>query len=113
MRLEHDSALIIEWFQYNYMKLNTDKCHLLVSGYKHEHTWVKLENEKLWEDSTVKLLGVHIDSQLKFDNHVSIICNKAGWKLSALRRIVQYLSFNKKRTLLKSFIESRCFTAGR
>ena len=33
-RLQHDSFLAIEWFQNNYMKLNEDKCYLLVRGYK-------------------------------------------------------------------------------
>ena len=31
-RLEHDSHLTIEWFERNYMKVNLEKCHLLVSG---------------------------------------------------------------------------------
>ena len=35
-RLEHDSMLATEWFESNYMKLNGDKCHLFLSGYKHE-----------------------------------------------------------------------------
>ena len=26
--LGHDKALVIEWFEINYMKLNKDKCHL-------------------------------------------------------------------------------------
>ena len=30
-RLEHDSHLVIEWFESNYTKLNQDKCNLLVS----------------------------------------------------------------------------------
>ena len=30
-RLEHNSELAIAWFEMNYMKLNTDKCHLLIS----------------------------------------------------------------------------------
>lgn len=107
LRLEHDFALAIEWFQYNYMKLNTDKCHLLVSGNKHEHTWVKLENQMIWEEKSVKLLGINIDSQLKCDNHVLLICLKAGRKLSALTRLLQYLSFKIKRMLLKSFFESQ------
>ena len=34
--LEHDSLLVMEWFEWNYMKLNADKCHLLISGHKHE-----------------------------------------------------------------------------
>ena len=32
-RLKHDSYLAIEWFESRYMKLNQDKCHLLLSGY--------------------------------------------------------------------------------
>ena len=34
--LEHDSMLATEWFESNFMKLNGDKCHLLLSGDKHE-----------------------------------------------------------------------------
>ena len=29
VRLENDSTLAVLWFESNYMKLNTDKCHLL------------------------------------------------------------------------------------
>ena len=36
MCLEHDSALPVCWFESNYMKLNTDKFHLIISGNKHE-----------------------------------------------------------------------------
>ena len=32
--LEHNSELVVAWFEINYVKLNTDKCHLLVSGNK-------------------------------------------------------------------------------
>ena len=39
-KLEQNFALAISWFESNYMKLNTDECHLLVSGTKYEHTWV-------------------------------------------------------------------------
>ena len=31
-KLEHDVALIAEWSESNYMKLNQDKCHFLFSG---------------------------------------------------------------------------------
>ena len=27
--LEHDSLLLIEWFEHNHTKLNQEKCHLL------------------------------------------------------------------------------------
>ena len=32
--LEVDTNILIKWFENNYLKLNTDKCHLLVSNYK-------------------------------------------------------------------------------
>ena len=35
--MEHDSLLATEWFENNHMKLNQEKCHHLVSGYKHEY----------------------------------------------------------------------------
>ena len=35
-RLEHDSLLSIEWCQNNCMKLNQEKCNILVSGNKFE-----------------------------------------------------------------------------
>ena len=31
-RLEHEVFLALEWFETNNMKLNKNKCHLLVSG---------------------------------------------------------------------------------
>ena len=43
MRLEHDSALAVCWFESNYMKLNTDKCHLIISGNKHGSFWADRE----------------------------------------------------------------------
>ena len=47
-RLEHDNFLAIEWLQINYMKLNEDKCHLLVEGYKHESMAVKIGDARVW-----------------------------------------------------------------
>ena len=48
-RLEHDSHLATVWFQQNYMKLNEGKCHLLISGFKHEIIWANVGGEKIWE----------------------------------------------------------------
>lgn len=107
LRLKHDSALALAWFECNYMKLNTDKCHLLMAGNKIEDTWVKIGENKLWETGKVKLLGINIDNQLKFDHHVLNLCAKANQKLSALTRMARFLSFEKRRTLFKAFFESQ------
>ena len=73
-RLKHDSFLAIDWFQNNYMKLNKDKCHLLVGGYKHGSIWAKAGDARIWKSNKQKLLGIHIDRKLFFDKHVSNLC---------------------------------------
>ena len=83
-RLEHDTLIAVEWFGWNYMKLNENKCHLLIAGLKHEHIWAKAGDAKIWESECQKLLGIYIDRNLSFNHHVSNLCIKAGRKLSAL-----------------------------
>ena len=36
-KLECDALIAIEWFECNYMNLNSDTCHFVVAGNKHEH----------------------------------------------------------------------------
>ena len=106
-RLEHDTSLAVEWFENNLMKLNQGKCHLLVSGRKHETVWAKIGETKIWESNKQKLLGVVIDRNLNFDEYVIDLCQKAGRKLSVLARLSNYMSFEKRKILLKAFVESQ------
>ena len=106
-RLEHDSFLATEWFENNSMKLNDDKCHLLVSGHKYENVWAQIGKAKIWESKTQKLLGVEIERTLNFDKHVKSLCKKAGRKLSVLSRLSSYMTVKQKKILMKSFFKSQ------
>ena len=89
------------------MKLNTDKCRLIVSGYEHEQVSVNIRKNLVWESNDIKLLGVTIDRDLKFDKHVLKLCSKANQKLSALSKMANLFSVNKTRTFFKAFVESQ------
>ena len=102
---EKNSMLAIRWFENNYMKLNTDKCYLIVSSFKHEQIWANIGKDLIWESSNVKLLGITIDRDLKFDTHLLKLCSKASQILSAYSRMAKLFSFNKRRTLFKAFVE--------
>ena len=106
-RLEHDSLLAIEWFENNYMKLNGDKCHLLISGFKYQSHWAMIGESKIWESSHEKLLGVTIDKDLKFNMHLSNICLKAGRKLTALGRLSRLIPLEKRKILFRAFVNSQ------
>ena len=60
-RLEHGTFLATEWFENNSMKLNDDKCHLLVFGDKYENVWAQIGKAKISKSKTQKLLGVEIE----------------------------------------------------
>ena len=63
-RLDHDSLLAIVWFETKYMKLNEDKCHFIISGYKHEIIFSNIRESRTWEKGQQKLLGVTIHKNL-------------------------------------------------
>ena len=60
------------------MKLNENKCHLLVSGFKHEVLWAVIGDKRIWECTENKLLGLHIDRDLKFTSRFSKLCTHHG-----------------------------------
>ena len=57
--------------------------------------------------STDKFLGIQIVSDLTFDKHVSSICNKVAKKINVLSLLVNYMSLDKRRMVMKAFIESQ------
>ena len=107
---EH-SIIAIEWFENNYMEINSDKCQLFISGNKFEHLWTKIGNTRIWENQTVKLLGITIYDELNFDEHLTNVCLKANRELSALTRTRKYLDFKKRRILFKGFSKPNSNTA--
>ena len=104
-RLEHYSMLATEWFETNYMKLNDDKCHLLLSGYKHEVMRANIGQSQIWEGKEQKPLGVIIDRDMKFDKHILIQCKKAGRKFCALGSVCKFLNLQYRRFYMKGFEE--------
>ena len=70
----------LDWFENNGMKLNSNKCHLLVCGHKYECMLCDVGHSKVIEEHKVKLLGVWIDSDLSFDDHINNICRNAAKK---------------------------------
>ena len=57
-KLENHSDIAIKWFEDDYMKINSDKCHLFISGHKFKHLCSKIGDDTIWETGTVKLLGI-------------------------------------------------------
>ena len=80
---------MFKWFENNGMKANPDKSHLILSHPVERETFIY--GEKIENSNCEKLLGILIDHKLNFQEHVSLLCNKASQKISALSRISSFM----------------------
>ena len=78
------------------MKMNPDKCNLLILDTKAEQVCAQIGKRKILEIRAVKVLGVTIDNNLKFDEHLSLknvknVAVKIEKKMCPLRMTVLFL----------------------
>ena len=87
------------------MKVNPDKCHLLLSS--DEKCNASIGNHLIENSKEQKLLGVLLDNNFKFKKHVNNSCTKASQKPSALCTVSSFMSTGQKRIIMKAFINSQ------
>ena len=106
--LENDSMKLIEWFDFNQMKANPDKFQAKAIGSKtHDNNMCfSLKDNVIKCEDEVKLLGVTLDYQLKFNTHIVNICKKSSRQLNVLKRVGKYLNKLGRLTIYHSFILS-------
>ena len=73
--LEQVSDTLFNWLKNNRLKNNVDKCHVLVSTSK--PVGIKVGDYTIDKSECEKLLGVKIDVNLNFNDHISDLCKKA------------------------------------
>ena len=103
--LEASSLPLYTWFNNNFMKANSDKSHILLSC--SEPSTALIDGSSIESNTKEILLGITIDRDLKFDEHVNNLCKKACQKLNALVRLAPFMNVDKKRMIMKAFIESQ------
>ena len=89
----------------NCMKSNDDKCKLIVANTN--NVSLNMGNATIEASESVKPLGVSRDNELKFSDDISKLCKKGNQKLHALARISKYLSEDKLKITMKTFITSQ------
>ena len=87
------------------MKSNDDKCHLIVANT--DKISVILGNEVIEASDTVELQGIKLDKNLNFNLHVSDLLKKANQELHASAGISKYLSQDKLKIIMITFIQSQ------
>ena len=84
--LQNEAEIAIQWFKDNFIIVNPGKfLAMIINRFRkmENKPEMHIDNKKIISEHSVKLLGIEIDNQLKFDNHISTLCRKAGSQLNA------------------------------
>ena len=101
--LQSDVDSLQQWL----LNFNVDKCHVLTIGkfenikYTHRYRIHECELDHVFEE---KDLGVHIDAELKFVEHMSAKIKKANSIVGLIRRSFSYLDSKLFKKLYTTFV---------
>ena len=106
--LEAEGELSVEWFRKNETIVNSDKSQAIILNRKEAQATHELiiDNKEIKTTNSIKLLSINNDDQLKFNEHISILCSKAAMQLNALSRLQKYMGKAEKEAIINSFVLS-------
>ena len=110
--LNFELAVVSSWIMDNGLLLNPEICESFIfrrtnSKYnqtEEEKMKFSVDGTLIEPSTTCKLLGVHIDEWLNFNNHVVSICKKISRQVAVISRFRKLLSIQTKLTLYKAYI---------
>ena len=80
-RLNSELIVAVNWFNHNGLMANPGKFHsLILASTDHDFSF-EVDNVNIQKQDDIDLLAVNIDRTLKFDKHVSLICDKVNKQL--------------------------------
>ena len=74
--MEHDMNMLIDWFKANQLSLNVEKTILIKFWSNKIPFEVNIENTHIINSKSTKFLGVTIDENLTWNEHVNALHNK-------------------------------------
>ena len=95
-----------KWYQDNLLKVNCDKYQAMVLGNPKDerNTDLDISGEKVEQSQPIKILGVTLDENLNFKDHLHSVCKKVAGMIGVLRRLKNLIPVNAKLLLYKSAI---------
>ena len=103
--LEKNIDKLFDWFSDNFLKANSDKCHLLMNT--DENVALKIKNETITNSCNEKMLGILFNNKFDCDEHVTSLCREDSQALNALARVAQYMNLAQRSLIMNAFIFSQ------
>lgn len=111
-QLQEDMDQVVKWTHDNKMVLNASKTKtMLVTGKRlaskfiNSELKIQINGDNVEEVSTQKLLGLYIDKELNFTEHVDEICKKLGQRIGVLNKIKRHLPLKERKLYYNAMIK--------
>jgi ribonuclease P/MRP protein subunit RPP40 len=107
-KINQDTPLLANWLQINRLSLNLKKTHVMVFGKKSKNQTrelsVSIEGTKLDIVKHTKFLGLILDNEISWKQHIIHISKKLAKSVGILKRARQYLNTSTLLQLYYSFL---------
>ena len=104
---------LIEWTNLNHMALHPGKtkCMVITTRQKRQNLQTpmippKIQNKAIEEVSSHKVLGVTIDNNLSWMNHINNLCKSLSRKVFQLSKVKHFLNFHARVLFFHAHIQS-------
>ena len=100
------------WMKVNFLQLNSSKTEAILIGTPHQLrsstiTNITFSGQTISLSTSITNLGVKIDPQLTFDNHIKHLCKKSFYHLRNIAKLRPTLSVADAEKLVHAFVSSR------
>ena len=75
-KLEQNVNYLATWFPEYHVKLNEDKCQLIIFGTSEDKVIMHVGEAQIEESDEEKLLGITFDKKISFKKHIQTLCKK-------------------------------------
>ena len=89
------------------MVANPSKFQYMILGLGKDIDSISIENNTLTATKAISLLGITIDKDLRFDEHLEKLCKSANNKVKCLKRLRNMLDERQAKVLYNTFILSQ------
>jgi hypothetical protein len=109
-KLQDDLDRLVDWADTWQLRFNADKCNVLHLGKNNKQQSYDMrkhgssDKKTLGKSSLEKDLGVHVDKDLRFSQHIETQVNKANKLLGLIRRSYEYLDGESMKMLFIALV---------
>ena len=110
-KVNNDLTRVRDWLLANMLSLNVTKTEymFLTTTFKLSNLGrdfpIKIGNNHVKRVQTTKYLGIHLDENLKWNEHVDKLCSKVNRSISGLKQARDYVPLDVLNTIYKSLIQ--------